>query len=221
MVVFFIILVIVLLWMGRAMCSRHWADVILALGFGSAFVAVIAFLVFGTPLVELVNDNPTCTWLLCGEIVQGLVVLFPVLAAVLFLPLLFLFARRRGIDASILRPIARYVVAYALWLNVTFGYVAYLVYSTMDYHLYRVERGAEGTEDVIVMWLVMIALSSYTWASSLLSVRRAYAQYAERQGELPRHIPEGSEFMYPSVWFFVWIVVFPIVWVITYAITSP
>ena len=207
--------------MSIAMCSRHWADVILALGFGSAFVAVIAFLVLGTPLVELVNDTPPCTWLLCGEIVQTLVVLSPCIAAVLFLPFLFLIARKRGIDASIVRPIASYVTAYALWMNVTFGYVAYLVYSTMHYHLYRVEQGWEGTEDVIVMWLVMIALSSYTWASSLLSVRRAYAQYAERQGELPRHIPEGSEFMYPSVWFFVWIVVFPIVWVITYAITSP
>ena len=221
MVGVFIILVIVLLWMSVAMGSRHWADVIRALGFGSGFVAVIAFLVFGTPLVELVNDNPTCTWLLCGENVQTLIVLSPVLATVLFLPLLFLAARRRRIDASIVRPIARYVVAYALWLNVTFLYVAYLVYSVMDYHLFRVERGAEGTEDVIAMWFVMIALSSYTWASSLLSVRRAYAQYAVRQGELPRHIPESSEFMYPAVWFFVWIVVFPIVWVITYVITSP
>ena len=207
--------------MGIAMCSRHWADVILALGFGSAFAAVISFLVLGTPLVELVNDNPTCTKLLCGEIVQGLVVLSPCIAAVLFLPLLFLVARKRGIDASIVRPIAVYVAAYAFWMNVTFLYVAYLVYSTMDYHLYRVERGWEGTEDVIVMWLVMIALSSYTWASSLLSVRRAYGQYAERQEEMPSHIPESSEFMYPLAWPFVWIVVFPIVWVVTYAITSP
>ncbi len=221
MVVVFIIVVIVLFWMGIAMCSRHWADIILALGFSSAFVAVLAFLILGTPLVELVNDNPTCTKLLCGENVQSFVVLSPILVTVLFLPLLFLVARKRGIDASAVSPIAVYVAGYALWMTVTFGYIAYLVYSAMDYHLYRVERGAEGTEGVITMWFVMIALSSYTWAASSLGLRRAYAQYRAEQEELPRYIPEASVFMHPLAWPFVWIVVFPIVWVITYVIVSP
>ena len=152
---------------------------------------------------------------------QLLIWLSPILAAFLFLPLLFLVARIKGIDASIVSPMSVYAAAYALWLNVTLGYVAFLVYSTMDYHLYRVEKGGQGTEDVIAMWLVMIALSSYTWASSLLSVRRAYAQYGAEHEELPRHIPESNVFMYPLAWPFVWIVVFPIVWIITYAITSP
>ncbi len=221
MVVFFVIVVIVLLGMGVAMCSRHWADILLAIGFSSAFVAVLALLIFGTPLVELVTDNPPCTKLLCGEMVQGLVVLSPILATFLFLPLLFLVARKRGLDASVVSPIAVYVAAYALWLNVTLGYVAFLIYSTMDYHLYRVERGAEGTEVEITMWFVMIALSSYTWASSLLSLRRAYAQYAAEHEELPQHIPEASVYMHPLAWPFVWIVVFPIVWIIIYAVTSP
>ena len=207
--------------MGVAMCSRHWADVILAIGFSSAFVAVIALLIMDTSLVELLNDNTDCTSLICRDSVHTLVGLSPVLAAVVFLPLLLVVGRRRGIDASAMRPIATYAALYALWLNVTLGYVAFLVFSTMDYHLYRVERGSAGAEVAIAMWLVMIALSSYTWASSLLSLRRAYVQYAAEHDELPQHIPEASVYMYPLAWPFVWIVIFPVVWVITYAITSP
>ena len=120
-----------------------------------------------------------------------------------------------------MRPIATYAALYALWLNVTLGYVAFLVFSTMEYHLWRVGRGSAGAEVAIAMWLVMIALSSYTWASSLLSLRRAYVQHVAEHEDLPRYIPDVSVFMFPLAWPFVWIGTFPIVWVITYAVTSP
>ena len=203
------------------MGSRGKTDVLIAVGAASALVSLVMLVIVKTPLVELVNDNADCNSLLCREWVQVLLLVSPALAAMLLLPLVFLAIRVKGFNVPGFGPVAGYVFVYTLWLNVIIGYIAYVVNSTIPFHLYSLESREDGTESVIAIWLVMIALSSYTWASSLLRLRRAYAEHARKLGGiLPETVPDG-EFLYPCAWLFVWILVFPIVAVISYAIASP
>ena len=216
-----VILVIALLCGAVVMGSRRWGEVLLAVGGASAFVSLVALVIVTTPLVEFVKEDADCSNLLCREWVQVLLLVSPVLAAMLLFPLVLLAIRIKWVNFPGFGPVAGYVVVYTLWLNVIIGYVAYLVDSIIHFHQFSLESRGYGTESVIAIWYVMIALGSFTWASSLLRLRRGYVQYKERHGGVPPETVPDGEFLYPHAWLFVWVLVFPVVAVISYAIASP